>query len=133
MVSKGASGARSAYDDALEEAGIEPERRMHEEDIMLAKVHGDLYHWQHVLRAREKKATRVRNRITSRRELNDRASFLWVTLRIVTGRCDWRTVAKTARRIAYLADGFYAEEQVPNARARVEECQRLWDQVKPKS
>lgn len=101
------------------------------EDIILAKVHGDLHHARRILRGREKKAARVKNRIAARRELNDRASFLWVTLRIVTGRCDWKTVARTARRIAYIAEGFEAEEQVPNARARVEECQRLWDEVKP--
>lgn len=102
-----------------------------DEEVTLAKAHGDLYLGQHILKAKEKKAARVRDRIAARRELTDLASDLWVNLRVIT-RCDWKAVAKTARRIAYLAEGFDAEEQVPNARAHVEKKQRVWDAVKPR-
>lgn len=106
--------------------------RSFEEEVLLAKAHADLYHWQRILKAREKKAARVKDRIAARREMAERVHFLWITLRIVTGRLDWSEVAKTARRVAYLAEGFHAEEEVPTARAQVEEKQRIWDTVKPR-
>lgn len=105
--------------------------RSFEEDILLAKAHGDLFHWQHILRARQQRAARVKDRLAARREMAERVHFLWISLRVITGSLDWRQVAKTARRIAYLAEGFHAEEEVPTALAQVEEKQRIWDQVRP--
>jgi hypothetical protein len=99
----------------------------YDREFALARANGDYWNKHHVVRGLEAKAARVKDRIAARAEMRDKCADLIVGTRLVISHLNWRQVAKDGRRVAYLAEGFRAEEELPNARAREAEAKRVLD------